>query len=98
MADDAEIDLSEFPTDVDVPSTLTAEHSSAGEDAAVQMIPFPFCLLFAGRPWMTLTVAAPSPEDAASTMDQFVRQVLNPQLVRMRYPPNVCSWNAGACG
>ncbi len=97
MADDSAIDLSTFPADVDVPATLTAEPTSEGQDAAEQMLPFPFCLLFAGRSWMTLTVAAPSPDNAALTMDQFVRQVLNPQLVRMGYPPNICSWSSGAC-
>ena len=96
MADDSEIDLSTFPTGVDIPSTLEAPGGGAG-DTAIVMIPFMFCLLFAGRAWMTVPVNAPSPEDAATTMDQFVRQVANPTLVRMGYPANICSWSAGAC-
>jgi hypothetical protein len=97
MPDDTEIDLSTFPTGVDFPSALDAPAGEGSGDAAVTLIPFPFCLLFAGRPWLTLTVAAPSPGEAATTMDQFVRQVANPTLVRMGYPPNICSWSAGAC-
>ena len=97
MPDDSEIDLSAFPLGVDFPSTLEAGVGENGADAAVAMIPFPFCLLFAGRPWVTLTVSAPSPGAAATTMDQFVRQVANPTLARMGYPANVCSWSAGAC-
>lgn len=96
MADDSEIDLSAFPAGVDIPKTLEALGGGA-EDTAIVMVPFPFCLLFAGRAWMTLTVAAPSPAVAATTMDQFVRQALNPTLVRMGYPQDICSWSAGAC-
>lgn len=97
MADDTAVDLSTFP-DVEFSTQLTADDSRESTDAAVQMIPFPFCLLFANRPWTTITVAAPDPQSAASTMDQFVTQVVNPTLQRMGYPPNICSWNAGACG
>jgi hypothetical protein len=89
-------DLSDFP-DVDLPSNLTADGDSQAQDTGVQLIPFPFCLLFASRPWVTLTVAAPSPELAAATMDQFVWQVLNPKLAQLGYPPNICSWRSGAC-
>ncbi len=96
MADDSDIDLSTFPSGVDFPSTLEAPAGEGGAEA-VSMMPFPFCLLFAGRPWVTLTVSAPGPSEAAATMDQFVRQVANPTLVRMRYPPDMCSWSAGAC-
>lgn len=81
---------------MDVSTELTAGQED-GQDSAVQMIPFPFCLLFAGRAWVTITVAAPSPELAATTMDQYVRQVVNPTLVRMGYPQNICSWSSGAC-
>jgi hypothetical protein len=97
MTDDSGIDLSDFPSGMDFPSTLEAPAGEGGTDAAVTMIPFPFCLLFAGRPWVTLTVSAPGPGDAATTMDQFVQQVANPTLVRMGYPPNICSASAGAC-
>ena len=90
-------DLSSFPTDVDLPSDLTAGEDADGADASDQMISFPFCLQFAGRPWTTIPVAAPSPELAAATIDQFVNQVLNPKLVQMGYPPNICSWRSGAC-
>src|SRR4029434_2623512 len=97
MPDESDIDLSTFPTGVDFPSALEATAGEGGGDAAVTLIPFPFFLLFAGRPWFHLTVNAPSPGLAATTMDQFVRQVANPTLVRMGYPPNICSWSAGTC-
>ena len=98
MTDDTTVDLSTFPTDVDIPSELTADQSGAGNlDTGVTMLPFPFCILFAGRPWGTATVNAPSPELAATTVDQYVSQVLNPALERLKYPPNICSWRAGAC-
>jgi hypothetical protein len=93
---DAALDLNEFPTDVDVPSSLTSAEGSE-LDTGIQLLQFPFCLLFNGRSWMTISVAAPSPELAAATMDQYVNQVLNPGLVRMGYPRNVCAWRAGEC-
>jgi len=43
------------------------------------------------------TIVAPSPELAATTIDQYVRQVINPILVKMGYPQNICSWSSGAC-
>jgi hypothetical protein len=98
MADDIAVDQTTFPSGVDIPSDLTADTSGdVSLDTGVTMIPFPFCILFAGRPWTSITVAAPSPELAATTVDQFVQQLLNPQLVRIGYPPNSCSWNSGAC-
>lgn len=97
MDENQDIDLNTFPAGVDVPTTLTASQSSSGNVAATEMIQFPFCLRFAGRPWVNVPVAAPSPEDAATTMDQFVRLVLNPQLAKMGYPANICSASAGAC-
>jgi hypothetical protein len=98
MADDTAVDLTTFPGGVDLPSELTADQSGDGSlDTGATMLPFQFCILFAGRPWGTLPVNAPSPELAATTVDQFVRQVLNPGLVRAGYPPNICSWSAGAC-
>jgi len=95
MADDATVDLSTFP-DIDVSTELTAGQEDQ-QDSSIQMISFPFCLLFAGRPWVTITVAAPSPELAATTVDQYVRQVANPTLMRMEYPQNICSWSSGGC-
>jgi hypothetical protein len=91
----AELDLTRPPGGVEFPATL--ESPAGGDDAALNMIPFPFCLLFAGNPWITMTVAAPSPEDAATTMGQFVQQVVNPTLARMGYPADVCAARAGAC-
>ena len=35
-------------------------------------------------------------QPAATTMDQTIQRV-NAGLVQMGYPPNACSWNAGAC-
>ena len=95
---DASFDTSVFPADVEIPAGLTADEDRGGQNAGVQMLQFSFCLLFAGRAWVSIPVAAPSPEGAAATMDQFVGQVLNPQLARMGYPPDICSWRAGACG
>ena len=84
-----------LPDDVTIPSSLTAD-TSADQQASVQMLPFPFCLLFAERPVTTITVAAPSPDFAATTMDQFVR-ALNAGLAARGYPQNICGWNAGMC-
>jgi hypothetical protein len=92
---DSTVDLSTFP-DIEVSTQLTATQDGQ-QDSSIQMIPFPFCVLFAGRPWFSVTVAAPSPDLAALTVDQYVRQVLNPALESRRYPPNVCSWSAGSC-
>jgi hypothetical protein len=95
MIDDTPLDLNQPPAGVDFPASLEAP-AGAG-DAAQALLPFPFCLLFAGRPWITMTVAAPGPGEAATTMDQFVNQVANPTLVRMGYPAGICAWSAGAC-
>jgi hypothetical protein len=88
-------DLSMFPN-MDIPSSLSADQTSDELDTGAQMIPFPFCLLFGGRSWQSITVAAPSPELAATTINQFV-QMINGKLVVMGYPPNMCSWNSGGC-
>jgi hypothetical protein len=90
-------DLDTLPTGFDVLSTLTADLSNQVQPAdTVQMIPFPFCLLFNGKPWQTIIVAAPSPELAALTMEQYV-QLKNAELVNAHYPPNMCSARSGAC-
>ena len=94
MSDDP--DLNELPTDVDLPSSLNAGEGLTLD--AETLVRFDFCVLFNGRAWFTLPVAAPSPELAATTVDQYVRQVLNPSLQALKYPPNICSWRAGACG
>ena len=75
MAEDPTVDLSTFP-DIDVSTELIAGQET--QDSCVQTIPFPFCVLFAGRPWITITVAAPSPQLAATTIEQFMRQVIKP--------------------
>jgi hypothetical protein len=42
--------------------------------SGVQMVgPFPFCLLFLSQQVVTLQIAAPSPEAAASTMDDLIK-------------------------
>jgi hypothetical protein len=86
---------SALPDDLTIPSTLTADISQDQREST-QMIPFPFCLLFAGQSVKTITVASPSADLAAMTVDQFVR-VLNSTLVSRGYPENICSWNAGEC-
>jgi hypothetical protein len=81
VADDH--DLNEFPSDVDVPSSLTAEQSGQ-LDTGETLLQFEFCIMFNGRAWFTVPVAAPSPQLAALTVDQYVRQILNPALERLR--------------
>jgi len=88
-------DLSVFP-DFGLVENLLADVNSETQPASTQTIPFPFCVLFLGRQWGTLVVAAPSPEEAATTMDQIIQRV-NTGLVSMGYPPNACSWKSGAC-
>jgi hypothetical protein len=82
-----------------VPPDLTADQSGHGNlSMGIAMLSLPFCILFAGCPWVTIMVASPSPELAAITGDQLVVQRLNPGLEQVKYPPNICSWRAGACG
>jgi hypothetical protein len=87
-------DLSVFP-DFAMIENLSADESS-GQNASTQNLPFPFCVRFLGRQWGTLVIGAPSPDDAATTMDQIVQRA-NAGLVQMGYPPNTCSWTSGAC-
>lgn len=43
------------------------------ESTGIQMIgPFPFCITFQGREVVTIQVAAPSPEDAAATVEAMI--------------------------
>lgn len=57
---------------------------------------WPFCLLFNGRPWQTVTWKVDTAAEAAGWMDAFTRRA-NAQLARMGYPPGICTWAAGAC-
>jgi hypothetical protein len=54
---------------------------------AVQMIPWEFCLTYAGRPYATQVIAAPSPELAALTAEQYVA-LLNAWARTSVYPPS----------
>lgn len=95
--DNSSLDLDTPPSDVNIPSDLTADLSTQPQPMdTVQMLPFPFCLLFNSKPWQTITVAAPSPELAALTIEQFV-QLINETLVKRGYPPNMCSARSGSC-
>ena len=105
MADDPS-DVNTPPTDIDIDSIVAAAVSQqAGRGAqamdtttdggAIQAIPFPFCLLYNGRPWHPITIAAPSPDLAAMTVSQIV-QLLNDQLVRMGYAA-LCTAVPGTC-
>jgi hypothetical protein len=90
-------DLDTLPTGFDVPSTLTADTSNQPQATdAEQLLQFPFCLLFNGKPWTTIVVAAPSPDLAALTMEQYV-QLINAALVNAHYPPNMCTARSGSC-
>jgi hypothetical protein len=84
-----------LPDDVTIPDTLTADATSDQADT-VQMIPFPFCITYRGNPYKSITVAAPSPDLAATTIDGFVR-LLNATLVQHGYPPDSLGWRSGNC-
>jgi len=86
----------QFP-DLAVPSELQTDDGPVDtSEGTTQKVRWDFCLLFAGRAWVTLPVFAPSPDDAASTMAAFVQQV-NVTLANMGYPPNICTWATGPC-
>ena len=99
---DTPIDLNSLPTGVDVgsivDSTLAENNSAVPLDAnsGAQNISAQFCLQFNGRPWTTITVAAPSPELAMLTVNQIVQRI-NDLLVRAGYPPNLCTAILGSC-
>jgi hypothetical protein len=57
---------------------------------------WPFCLLFNGRQWQTVTWKVDTAAEAAGCMDAFTRWV-NEQLVRMGYPARICTWVSGPC-
>lgn len=99
---DGQVDLDNPPSDIQIPSTLTADGSQQiqqmdGDGGAVTMIPFPFCLLFSQKPWATITVAAPSPELAELTISQYVQLINKTLEEQYKYPPNMCSARAGSC-
>lgn len=88
-----------LPPGLDIPDTVTATADASGQalDSSIQMIPFPFCLSYQGSNWQkNITVAAPSPELAATTAGQMV-SLLNAQAVRLGYPAGF-SCASGACG
>jgi hypothetical protein len=94
---DSTPDLDTLPTGIDVASTLTADLSNQPQQTdAEQLLQFPFCLLFNGKPWQTIIVAAPSPDLAALTMEQYVA-LINKALVAAHYPPNMCTARSGEC-
>ncbi|MBO0783133.1 MAG: hypothetical protein J2P37_30325 [Ktedonobacteraceae bacterium] len=95
--DNQSSDTGAFPQ-VDLPTELSADVDTTGaiEDETIQSVRWDFCLLFAGRAWMSLPVYAPSADEAASTIDAFVQR-LNTTLKSKGYPSNICSWTTGAC-
>jgi hypothetical protein len=99
---DTPIDLNSLPTGIDVGSIVdsaVAANSSAlplDTTSGAQNISSQFCLQFNGRPWTTITVAAPSPELALLTVNQIVQRV-NEVLVQAGYPPNLCTAALGSC-
>ncbi len=106
MADDP-TDLNVLPSDIDVQSIVdgvTSQQPASNEQAedsstgvsVIQAVSFPYCLQFNGQPWQSIVVAAPSPELAAVTVSQIV-QLINDELVKMGYPPNLCSAVSGSC-
>ncbi len=106
MANDPS-DLTTLPTDIDIssivdgvtsqqPASETQTEDSISGGTLNEMVSFQFCLRFNGQPWQTIVVAAPSPELAALTVSQIV-QLINDQLVRMGYPPNLCTASSGSC-
>ncbi|WP_214323246.1 hypothetical protein [Nonomuraea sediminis] len=86
-----EPDLETLP-DLELPEQLP-------DDAEVDLTELPVfdvCLRFNGRPWQSLKVSAPSPEDVAVIMDNFAARI-NAILVQRRYPPGMCTWTHNAC-
>jgi hypothetical protein len=62
---------------------------------AEQLLSVPFCVAYEGRPRWTIVVAAPSPEAAFLTVDQFVA-VLNSIAPSLGFLPRF-SATLGAC-
>lgn len=93
MGDDSSLDTSSPPSDFSIASEVPADAS--GAVATDTLMVFQFCVLYAGKPWQTLPLAAPSPELAADTMNQIIMRV-NARLVDMHYPP-AASWRSGEC-
>ncbi|MFI6389919.1 hypothetical protein ACIBHY_49075 [Nonomuraea sp. NPDC050547] len=85
-----EPDLETLP-DLELPQQLP----EAGADVT-ELPVFDVCVRFNGRSWRSLKVAAPSPEDVAAIMDNFVANI-NAILVQRRYPPGMCTWTHNAC-
>ncbi|MFI6294779.1 hypothetical protein ACIBEJ_24535 [Nonomuraea sp. NPDC050790] len=88
---DNEPDLETLP-DLALPDRLPEE---AGVDVT-ELPVFDVCLRFNSRPWQSLRVSAPSPEDVAAIMDGFAARI-NAILVQRRYPPGMCTWTPNPC-
>lgn len=74
----------------------TADPLEGFDSGTVTDLGWPFCLLFNGRSWQTVTWTVDTAAEAAGWMDAFTRWV-NAQLARMGYPPGICTWASGPC-
>ncbi|MFF7358810.1 hypothetical protein ACFZA1_40320 [Streptomyces filipinensis] len=64
-------------------------------NADIQLLPFPFCFRYNGRPWQSVIVKAPGPDEAATTAEQIVG-VLNLSATRRGFPA-LFSATGGPC-
>ncbi|MEU4876974.1 hypothetical protein [Streptomyces sp. NPDC021608] len=64
-------------------------------DFGSQLFPFPFCFLYNGRPWQSMTLLAPGGAEAATTADQLVG-LLNLAASRRGFPA-LFSVTGGTC-
>ena len=51
----------------------------------IQLFPFPFCILYNGRPWRSMTLMAPGVDEAVTTATQIV-DLLNQTATRKGFP------------
>ena len=69
--------------------------SEIAAGGAVQNLPWPFCILYNGQPYQSQVIAAPDPDSAAITANQFVEQ-LNLAAQSLGFPP-LFSVTSGSC-
>lgn len=65
-------------------------------DTGVQLLSFPFCVRYNGRPWRSMIFVAPGPDEAATTAGQVVDR-LNQVAARNGFQPLFSATGGGTC-
>jgi hypothetical protein len=94
--DDAETGASAHAADTGHTASAVLSLLGSGENSAGgDMLSVAFCITYSGRPWHTIILAAPSPDDGLTTLQQLINR-LNAVAVAKGFEPLFAA-TLGAC-